>query len=184
MEQETDIEVLVAGPEHEKYVDTILDTIAEAAKVSNSTSLMTNEPLKDLKEGEDIFRKIVEPYRGSYVYIDIWGTWCRPCKEEMKYVPELKEALKDKNVVYLYLCNQSSEESWRNNIERYHLAGEHCIHYNLPDAQQSALENYIGINGYPTYKLVTPDGQLLPGMAPRPSDAEAVKMMIDELEKP
>ena len=30
---EEEIEVLVAGPEHEKYVDTILDTIAEAAKV-------------------------------------------------------------------------------------------------------------------------------------------------------
>ena len=33
MEQEIEIEVLVAGPEHEQYVDTILDTIAEAAKV-------------------------------------------------------------------------------------------------------------------------------------------------------
>ena len=33
MEQEIEIEVLVAGPEHEKYVDTILQTIAEAAKV-------------------------------------------------------------------------------------------------------------------------------------------------------
>lgn len=33
MEQEIEIEVLVAGPEHEKYVDTILETIAEAAKV-------------------------------------------------------------------------------------------------------------------------------------------------------
>ena len=33
MEQQEEIEVLVAGPEHEVYVDTILDTIAEAAKV-------------------------------------------------------------------------------------------------------------------------------------------------------
>ena len=33
MEQETDIEVFVAGPGHEIYVDTILETIAEAAKV-------------------------------------------------------------------------------------------------------------------------------------------------------
>ena len=33
MEQEIEIEVLVAGPEHEIYVDTILETIAEAAKV-------------------------------------------------------------------------------------------------------------------------------------------------------
>ena len=32
-EMEEEIEVLVAGPEHEEYVDTILDTIAEAAKV-------------------------------------------------------------------------------------------------------------------------------------------------------
>ena len=41
MEQEIEIEVLVAGPEHEQYVDTILDTIAEAAKVLPSEHTST-----------------------------------------------------------------------------------------------------------------------------------------------
>ena len=157
--------------------------IAESAKTKSSSSFMNNEPLKDLTDGEELLQKIIEPYHGSYIYIDIWGTWCGPCKEEMLHVDELKEELKDKDVVYLYLCNRSSDESWRNNIERYNLDGEHCIHYNLPDAQQHAIEQFIGINGYPTYKLVTPNGQLLPGEAPRPSTAKAVRMMIEELEK-
>ena len=36
MEQKEEIKVLVAGPEHEAYVDTILQTIADAAKVDDS----------------------------------------------------------------------------------------------------------------------------------------------------
>ena len=43
MEQEIEIEVLVAGPEHEQYVDTILDTIAEAAKVFSYIETWENQ---------------------------------------------------------------------------------------------------------------------------------------------
>ena len=39
--EEIEIEVLVAGPEHEVYVDTILDTIAEAAKVAALRNRLT-----------------------------------------------------------------------------------------------------------------------------------------------
>ena len=98
----------------------------------------------------------------------------------MTFVPQMKEQLKDLDIVYLYLCNRSSEESWKTAISQFHLTGENCIHYNLPDNQQSSLERYIGVGGYPTYKIVMPNGKLLPTQAPRPDHPEAIRKMIEE----
>lgn len=159
----------------------INDQLIAAQKAAESIVTPDPRPLADLTDGEAIFNKIVEPYRGHYIYLDVWGTWCAPCKEMMTHVPQMKENLKDLNIVYLYLCNRSSDESWKNAIAQFHLIGENSIHYNLPEAQQSALERYIGINGYPTYKFVTPDGRLLPTQVPRPDHPDAIRNIIQEL---
>lgn len=156
------------------------DQFIAARKAAETIVTPDPRPLADLTDGEDIFNKIVEPYRGRYIYLDVWGTWCAPCKQMMTFVPQMKEQLKDFDIVYLYLCNRSSEESWKTAISRFHLTGENCIHYNLPDNQQSALECYIGVGGYPTYKLVMPNGKLLPTQAPRPDHPEAIRRMIEK----
>ena len=76
MEQETEIEVLVAGPEHEKYVDTILDTIAEAAKVRGTgIAKRTHEYLaKKMMEAKAVIalRKSDGRFAG-FSYIETWG---------------------------------------------------------------------------------------------------------------
>ena len=89
--------------------------------------------------------------------------------------------VKDLNIVYLYLANRSNEEQCKTAIAQFHLTSENCTHYNLPDKQQSALERYIGVGGYPTYKIVAPNGNLLPTEAPRPNHPEAIRNMIEKL---
>ena len=89
--------------------------------------------------------------------------------------------LKDLNIVYLYLVNHSNEQAWKTAIAQFHLTGENSIHYNLPEKQQSALERYIGVAGYPTYKIVAPNGNLLPTVAPRPDHPEAIRHIIEEV---
>ncbi|MBP5716477.1 MAG: hypothetical protein J6W69_05115, partial [Bacteroidales bacterium] len=59
---------------------------------------------------------------------------------------------------YLYLCNRSSDESWKNVIKEYDLLGDSCVHYNLPDEQQVAIERFIKLTGYPTYRLIDREG--------------------------
>lgn len=159
------------------------DQLIAARKAAEAIVTPDPRPLAELTEGEDIFRKIVEPYHGHYIYLDVWGTWCAPCRDMMRYVPQMKEQLKDLDIVYLYLANHSDEEAWKTAIAQYHLTGENCVHYNLPDKQQSALERYIGINGYPTYKIVTPNGNLLPTFAPHPDHPDAIRYMIEELKE-
>ena len=132
----------------------------ERADFANAASLRPSTDVEGMSDGEKIFRKIIEPYKGRIIYLDIWGTWCSPCKRNLKESWKVKEALKDYDIVYLYLANRSSDESWKNVIKEYNLTGPNCVHYNLPEDQQAAIENYVGISGYPTYKLIDKQGNI------------------------
>lgn len=181
---DNEMQVLRENVRRPYLLETVLksnDKLIASRKAAEAIVTPDSRPLAELTDGEDIFRKIVEPYRGRFVYLDVWGTWCTPCKEMMKHVPQMKEQLKDLDIVYLYLANRSNEKAWKTAIAQFHLTGENCIHYNLPDKQQSALERYIGVSGYPTYKIVAPNGNLLPANAPRPNNPEAIRYMIEEL---
>ena len=129
--------------------------------LSYAASIKSAEDLANMTDGEKIMRKILEPYKGKLVLLDVWGTWCSPCKQNLSHSQEEYERLKDYDIVYLYLANRSSDEAWKNVIKQYNVTGESVVHYNLPEDQQQAIENYIGVSGYPTYKLFDREGNLL-----------------------
>ena len=82
------------------------------------------------------------------------------------------ERLAPYDVIFLYLANNSDEESWKNVIKEYDVTSENVVHYNLPNEQQSAVENFLKVNQYPTYRLIDRNGNLLDVNAdPRNLDA-------------
>lgn len=116
--------------------------------------------VEGLTDGKAILDKLIEPYRGKIVYLDIWGTWCAPCKRKLSESHKLKADLRDYDIVYLYLANRSPEKSWKNVIAEYNLTEPNCVHYNLPADQQHAVEQYVGLTGYPTYRLFDKQGRM------------------------
>ena len=161
---------------NKEFADYAKAAPAQAAQPADTARLAT------LTDGREILDCITAPYRGRIVYVDVWGTWCVPCKEEMKHVHEMKKALEGMDVVYLYLCSRSSDESWRANIARFGLGGNDCRHYNLPQAQQAAVEAVLGVGGYPTYRVIDRQGRIVPGNPPRPSDPYGLKEYIKKID--
>ena len=98
----------------------------------------------------------------------------------MKHMGKIKEGLKDRDVVYVYLANRSPEKSWKNAIISLGVDGKENIHYNLPSEQQQMIETFIGIKGYPTYRLIDKKGRIVNTKPPRPSQG---KMLIDAIKK-
>ena len=129
--------------------------------IDGNPSIKLSDGLANMSDGEQLLRKITEPYRGKLVLLDVWGTWCAPCKELLSKSAEEYERLKEFDLVYLYLCNGSSDKSWKNVIKQYNLVGDNIVHYNLPSEQQSAIEKFIGVTGYPTYKIIDRNGDVL-----------------------
>ena len=151
--------------------------------LAGATCLRPSTDVENMSDGEAILRKIMEPYEGRVIFLDIWGTWCGPCKAALKDSHQLKEAMKDYDIVYLYLANRSPEESWKNVIKEYNLMGENCIHYNLPEDQQSAVEHYLNVNAYPTYKLIDRHGNIHDFDWLHANDANRLKEAIDKISK-
>ena len=135
--------------------------------------LKSSDNLADLSEGEALLKKILEPYKGKFVLLDIWGTWCGPCKDALSHSTEEYARLKDYDIEFLYLANRSPQDSWENVIKEYNVSGLNVAHYNLPDEQQSAIERHLNVHSWPTYKLFNRDGHLL--------DIEVDARNLDEL---
>lgn len=128
-----------------------------------------------MSDGEKLLRHILEPYKGKLVLLDVWGTWCAPCKMALAHSKEEFERLAPYDVVYLYMASNSPEESWKNLIKLNNLVGDNIAHYNLPAAQQSAIENYLNIRSFPSYRLFDKEGNLV--------DVKVDARQLDNLEK-
>ena len=151
---------------HEKYL-AIMNR-----EISSDANLMSSKDVADMSDGEKILRKLVEPYKGKIILIDVWGTWCSPCRQALSHSKELYNRMAQYDIVFLYLANRSDEDSWKNVIKEYNVTGDNVVHYNLPGEQQSAMENFLKVNGYPTYRLIDRNGNLLDVNAdPRNFDA-------------
>ena len=160
--------------EQEKY-------LALARKNLNDSNILKDPMnIKDLSDGEQILRKLIEPYKGKIILLDIWGTWCGPCKDALSRSQAEYERLKDYDLVYLYLANNSSDESWKNVIKMYDVTGDNVVHYNLPAAQQNAIEAFLQVEAFPTYKLIDRNGTILDVNAD-PRDLEGLARVLEQM---
>jgi len=159
---------------NDKYVAIENKDMSKLAKLNKGSEI------EGMSDGEKMLRKICEPYKGKLILLDIWGTWCGPCKQLLSHSQEEYERLKDFDLVYLYLCNNSSDESWQNVIKEYNVVGPNVVHYNLPNEQQSAIEHYLNVHSFPTYKLIDREGNVLP-LNVNAHDLEGLAKLLEKL---
>ena len=142
--------------------------------------LKSSDDLANISEGEALLKKLVEPYKGKFVLLDIWGTWCGPCKEALSHSTEEYARLKDYDIQYLYLANGSPQTAWENVIKEYNVSGPNVAHYNLPAEQQAAIERHLGVHSWPTYKLFNRNGELL-DLNVDPRDLENLARLLEQM---
>lgn len=135
--------------------------IALSKREFDKLELKSGADFQGMTEGKEILSKLLEPYKGKVVLIDVWGTWCAPCKEALQHSQEMYERLAKYNMEFVYLANRSPEDSWKTIIKEYNVSGNNVAHFNLPREQQHAIERYLQIQSFPTYKLVSKNGSIL-----------------------
>ncbi|KJD36083.1 thioredoxin [Tamlana sedimentorum] len=130
--------------------------------------------------------------KGKYVYIDVWATWCGPCKVEIPSLKALEKEYHGKNLAFVSLSvddgrgyraetrEKSAElakEGWKKMIANEDLGGIQVISPN--GWQTDFIQNYK-INGIPRFILIDPDGNIVSADAPRPS-SKKIKKLFNEL---
>ena len=139
--------------------------------------------VEGLTDGKAIVEKMIEPYKGKIVYMDVWGTWCQPCINAIKASPAMKEAVKDYDIVYLYFTYGSEEAAWKGCIAELGLTKPNYVHYRLPQNQQDAVVSYLKVDGYPFYVLFDKQGNMEILDRGHIGNIQGFKNKIDELSK-
>lgn len=55
----------------------------------------------------------LKEFKGKYVFIDVWASWCYPCRKEYPYLEELIGKFEGKNIVFVGISCDNMEWKWR-----------------------------------------------------------------------
>lgn len=126
-------------------------------------------------KGKDVYFSLVDNYSGKIVLMDLWATWCMPCRVAMENMKPLKEEYGD-SVSFVYVTGEtSSEETWRSLIPD--IKGEH---YYLTDPQWKDLCKQFKVKSIPSYLLIDWDGLVVKQFTGYPG-LETLRSEIDKL---
>ena len=103
---------------------------------------------------EEILQTILDRYKGKAVLIDIWATWCGPCKAGHAAMKPWKKELKGKNIQFVYITSPTSPlATWQEMIKD--IDGDH---YYLTKEQYNYILNHYDSDGIPTYAIYDAEG--------------------------
>ncbi len=117
----------------------------------------------------------LDDLKGKYVYIDVWATWCGPCKAEIPFLKEVEEKYHDKNITFVSISTdkQKDKQKWKDMIKEKELGGIQLITDN--DFNTSFISGFK-ISGIPRFILLDPNGNIVQANAPRPSDKKLIEL--------
>lgn len=116
-------------------------------------------------------------FKGSYVYVDVWATWCGPCKYEIPFLAKLEKDYHNANIIFMSVSidKEDKRQIWKDMIQEYNMKGVQLI---ATDAWQSKICQDYAINGIPRFMLFDMNGNVISLDAPRPS-SEAIRETLD-----
>ncbi len=131
------------------------------------------KPSPDFK-GVDINGKqmSLKDFRGKYVYIDMWATWCGPCQKELPFLKKLAEKYKGRNITFVGLSIDADKTKWEARVKSGALCGTQ-----LYIGKGSRFQADYRISGIPRFILLDPNGRIVNPDMTRPSSDDTEKIL-------
>lgn len=156
------------------FKDKLTEFHAKFVKLSKKSPAF-NFSLKD----EDGKLVSLSDFKGKIVYIDFWGIYCAPCRQDiLKYVPKLHEKYHEKDVVFINICIDTNEVPWKQALSKLNLDGINLIAENWT---KNPVRTEYGIYSVPHYVLIDKDGNFINNNASSPN--ELIGAAINEIDE-
>lgn len=117
----------------------------------------------------------LKDYLGSYIYVDLWATWCAPCIAEIPYLRDIEKKYHDKNIKFISISLDEKRDKWYSYVKENNLAGIQLI----ANQDSPFMKDYL-VKLIPRFILINTEGQIVDAYAPKPSDEE-LKMLLNKI---
>lgn len=131
-------------------------------------------------------KKSLSSFKGKYVYIDLWATWCGPCIMQIPYLKILEKEYHNKNIEFVSISTdehrrsggtwEAAEKKWRKFVKEKELTG-----VQLWAGKDISFQQAYQVNGIPRFILIDKQGKIINSNAPRPSEP-ALRDLLDSLD--
>lgn len=142
--------------------------------------LEDNRYYKEMKAQADLLRKIapgvmapdfevktvdggtisLSSFRGKYVILDFWASWCAPCREETVYIKEIYNKFHDAGLEVFSVSLDDKKAAWLKAIEEDGMNWNHGCQL-LKGAKNTPVAQLYGIDGIPAIWVIDPNGKIL-----------------------
>ena len=121
----------------------------------------------------------LESLKGKLVYVDVWATWCGPCKAQIPFLKQLEEKYREEDIAFVSLSIDQLKNisKWKDMIVDKQLEGIQII---ADKAWRSKFVTDYVIEGIPRFILIDKYGNLMDPMAPRPAIYVEGEMQLNE----
>ncbi|KAA6326440.1 Thiol-disulfide oxidoreductase ResA [termite gut metagenome] len=136
--------------------------IAEAERLFSKNYPEDGNTAYELEVGKasEIFKKIIDPFKGKVVFVDFWGIFCGPCIANIQHNKALRSKYKDhEEVAFIFVT--SDVESPLDRYDKFVEEQELVNTYRLLSDEYNYLRQLFKFNGIPHYVMVDKEGQIV-----------------------
>lgn len=160
------------------------EKVKEAAKKAYdvATKLTSGSPSPKFSNYENFNggTTSLDDFKGKVTYIDIWATWCLPCRGEIPALKELEKKFHGKDVAFVSISIDQNKDEWKEFVKSEDLKGVQLFAENAFESQ--FIQDY-GIRQIPTFIIIDKEGKIINADAPRPSSNEITGLLEGLLKK-
>ncbi|MGL5681571.1 MAG: TlpA family protein disulfide reductase [Marinifilaceae bacterium] len=113
---------------------------------------------------------------GKPLYIDVWSSWCAPCREELMHLKKLEKTYTDTDIQFISISLDKNRDEWLAKIKEMKLD---------PSRQYFAVDDSLPvtmqIDAIPHFLIYNRQGKLEHYKAPRPSENNKLYQLLKEL---
>jgi thiol-disulfide isomerase/thioredoxin len=155
------------------YARSLSDQFNAKADYLMKTDIGRPAPEFALKnENDQVFK--LSDFKGRVVYMDLWASWCKPCREQTPFLEKLYARYKnDARVAFISIAVSDGRQAWLKALKQ-----DKPTWLQLIDSE-GQVSNAYRANLIPRFVIVNKKGEIVSFNAPQPSDKEALQAILE-----
>ena len=114
----------------------------------------------------------LKDFRGRYVYIDVWATWCVPCRGEIPHLQKLEETFKGLNIAFVSISCDKDKDKWAKTVKEENMGG-----VQLWGNEDNDFLRAYRVQTIPRFIFIGPDGRIINPDMTRPSEDKTLEAL-------